>query len=60
MSVLCRRLLQTHTYEGTYEVNMLVAGREATGIAAFKPRARPQTQSLDPPSSRARGRRPKA
>lgn len=25
-----------HTYEGTYEVNALVAGREATGIAAFK------------------------
>lgn len=25
-----------HTYEGTYEVNALVAGRDATGIAAFK------------------------
>lgn len=26
-----------HTYEGTYEVNMLVAGREITGgISAFK------------------------
>jgi len=26
-----------HTYEGTYEVNMLVAGRELTGgISAFK------------------------
>ena len=26
-----------HTYEGTYEVNMLVSGREITGgIAAFK------------------------
>jgi hypothetical protein len=24
--------------EGTYEVNMLVAGREITGAAAFKPR----------------------
>ena len=24
------------TYEGTYEVNALVAGRQATGIAAFK------------------------
>lgn len=26
-----------YTYEGTYEVNVLVAGRGATGIAAFKP-----------------------
>ena len=27
-----------HTYEGTYEVNMLVSGRELTGgISAFKP-----------------------
>lgn len=25
-----------YTYEGTYEVNTLVAGREITGIAAFK------------------------
>lgn len=25
-----------YTYEGTYEVNALVAGREQTGIAAFK------------------------
>lgn len=25
-----------YTYEGTYEVNALVAGREATGMAAFK------------------------
>ena len=25
-----------HSYEGTYEVNTLVAGRGATGIAAFK------------------------
>ncbi|KAF6251931.1 acyl-CoA dehydrogenase/oxidase [Scenedesmus sp. NREL 46B-D3] len=25
-----------YTYEGTYEVNMLVAGRGATGISAFK------------------------
>jgi alkylation response protein AidB-like acyl-CoA dehydrogenase len=26
-----------HTYEGTYEVNMLVSGREITGgLAAFK------------------------
>ena len=26
-----------YTYEGTYEVNVLVAGRGATGLAAFKP-----------------------
>lgn len=25
-----------HTYEGTYEVNTLVTGREVTGLAAFK------------------------
>lgn len=25
-----------HTYEGTYEINQLVAGREITGLAAFK------------------------
>lgn len=26
-----------HTYEGTYEINMLVSGREITGgLAAFK------------------------
>lgn len=25
-----------YTYEGTYEVNSLVTGRELTGIAAFK------------------------
>lgn len=25
-----------YTYEGTYEINQLVAGREITGIAAFK------------------------
>lgn len=24
-----------YTYEGTYEVNSLVAGRELTGLAAF-------------------------
>ena len=24
-----------YTYEGTYEVNALVAGRELTGLAAF-------------------------
>ena len=26
-----------HTYEGTYDINMLVAAREVTGQAAFKP-----------------------
>jgi len=25
-----------YTYEGTYDINCLVAGRELTGIAAFK------------------------
>ena len=25
-----------YTYEGTYEVNTLVAGRDLTGVAAFK------------------------
>ena len=25
-----------YTYEGTYDINALVAGRELTGIAAFK------------------------
>lgn len=25
-----------HTYEGTYEINSLVAGRELTGVSAFK------------------------
>lgn len=25
-----------YTYEGTYDINSLVAGRELTGIAAFK------------------------
>ena len=34
-----------YTYEGTYDVNVLVAGRGITGKAAFKaapPRAHPQ------------------
>lgn len=26
-----------YTYEGTYEINSLVTGREITGIASFKP-----------------------
>ena len=26
-----------YTYEGTYDINMLVAGRESTGVAAFSP-----------------------
>jgi len=25
-----------HTYEGTYQINTLVAGREFTGLKAFK------------------------
>ena len=25
-----------HTYEGSHEINTLVAGREMTGISAFK------------------------
>jgi len=25
-----------HTYEGSHEINTLVAGREMTGLAAFK------------------------
>ncbi|PON51135.1 Acyl-CoA oxidase [Parasponia andersonii] len=28
-----------YTYEGTYEINMLVAGREVSGFASFKPSA---------------------
>lgn len=27
-----------YTYEGTYDINTLVAGRELTGFAAFKTR----------------------
>eukprot|EP00892_Ulva_mutabilis_P008528 jgi/Ulvmu1/6047/UM027_0024.1 len=27
-----------YTYEGTYDINSLVVGREITGVAAFKPR----------------------
>ena len=27
-----------YTYEGTYDINTMVAGRELTGIAAFKTR----------------------
>lgn len=26
-----------YTYEGTYDINTLVTGREVTGIASFKP-----------------------
>ena len=25
-----------YTYEGTYEINVLVAGRDLTGMSAFK------------------------
>lgn len=28
-----------YTYEGTYDINTLVAGREITGIPSFKPAA---------------------
>lgn len=37
----------THThcsYEGTYEVNALVAGRGATGLSAFKPAKKGRVQ----------------
>jgi acyl-CoA oxidase len=27
-----------YTYEGTYDINTMVVGRELTGIAAFKTR----------------------
>lgn len=26
-----------YTYEGTYDINVLITGRELTGISAFKP-----------------------
>jgi len=26
-----------YTYEGTYDINSLVTGREITGLASFKP-----------------------
>lgn len=29
-----------YTYEGTYDINTLVTGREVTGLAAFKPATR--------------------
>ena len=35
MKVLCD-IEAIHTYEGSHEINTLVAGREMTGIAAFK------------------------
>ncbi|KAK4793956.1 hypothetical protein SAY86_011950 [Trapa natans] len=36
-----------YTYEGTYEINSLVTGREVTGYAAFKPAAsKPQRSRL--------------
>lgn len=28
-----------YTYEGTYDINSLVTGREVTGLASFKPAA---------------------
>ena len=37
-----------YTYEGTYDVNVLVTGREATGIAAIKaPARRKQPKSAE-------------
>ncbi|XP_057497312.1 acyl-coenzyme A oxidase 4, peroxisomal isoform X2 [Actinidia eriantha] len=35
-----------HTYEGTYEINGLVAGREITGISSFKPAALTQRSRM--------------
>ena len=35
MKVLCD-IEAIHTYEGSHEINTLVAGREMTGLAAFK------------------------
>lgn len=35
-----------YTYEGTYEVNTLVTGREITGIASIKPAAAGKTKGL--------------
>ncbi|XP_047330930.1 acyl-coenzyme A oxidase 4, peroxisomal-like [Impatiens glandulifera] len=34
-----------YTYEGTFDINSLVAGREVTGIASFKPAAASTRQS---------------
>ncbi|XP_052173173.1 acyl-coenzyme A oxidase 4, peroxisomal [Diospyros lotus] len=35
-----------HTYEGTYDINTLVTGREVTGIGSFKPAALNQRSRL--------------
>ncbi|OMO97588.1 Acyl-CoA oxidase/dehydrogenase, type 1 [Corchorus olitorius] len=35
-----------YTYEGTYDINSLVTGREITGIASFKPAAKSQRSRL--------------
>ena len=35
MKTLCD-IEAIHTYEGSHEINTLVAGREQTGLAAFK------------------------
>ncbi|KAF5194609.1 Acyl-coenzyme A oxidase 4, peroxisomal, partial [Thalictrum thalictroides] len=35
-----------YTYEGTYEINSLVTGREVTGVAAFKPAALKQRSRM--------------
>ncbi|KAL6998435.1 Acyl-coenzyme A oxidase 4, peroxisomal, partial [Sarracenia purpurea var. burkii] len=35
-----------YTFEGTYDINTLVTGREITGIASFKPAALPKQSRL--------------
>lgn len=35
-----------YTYEGTYDINSLVTGRDITGIASFKPAASRQISRL--------------
>lgn len=35
-----------YTYEGTYDINSLVTGREITGFASFKPAALRQRSRL--------------
>jgi acyl-CoA oxidase len=35
-----------YTYEGTYEINTLVTGREITGIASIKPSSSGKTKGL--------------
>lgn len=35
-----------YTYEGTYDINSLVTGREITGLASFKPVASRQRSRI--------------